>query len=142
SMTKAGAGTWILTGANTYTGNTTVNAGSLQFGSSGAIGGTGASVTVNSGATAAAGYAIDQAFLDRIVGSSAGVIALAADSSNNLDMSAFATARLGAVGAAAYSGTLTPNGTTYRLGGGGGTLTVNSVLADSGGATGVDVGLN
>ncbi len=28
-----------------------------------------------------------------------------------------------------YSGTLTPNGTTYRLGGGGGTLTVTSLLS-------------
>lgn len=36
SLTKAGAGTWILTGTNTYTGTTTVNAGMLMYRNSGA----------------------------------------------------------------------------------------------------------
>ena len=32
SLTKAGAGTWVLTNANTYTGGTTLTAGNLQVG--------------------------------------------------------------------------------------------------------------
>ena len=37
SLTKTGAGTWILSGANTYTGNTTVSAGTLVLGSTGQL---------------------------------------------------------------------------------------------------------
>ena len=111
-----------LGGSNTYAGNTTVAAGTLVFSSSQAIGGSGASVAVNYGAMASAGYAMDQNFLSRLALSSSGVAALAANSGNALNFSGFPTLRLGAVGNATYSGTLTPSGTTYRLGGGGGAL--------------------
>ena len=37
SLTKAGAGTWILSGANTYTGNTTVSGGTLVLAPSGGL---------------------------------------------------------------------------------------------------------
>lgn len=51
AFTKAGAGTQVLTGANTYTGATTVSAGVLQIGSSGSgTTGTGA-ISVLSGGT-------------------------------------------------------------------------------------------
>ena len=50
-LIKAGAGTEILTNANTYTGGTTINAGTLQINNTSGSGtGTGA-VTVNSGGT-------------------------------------------------------------------------------------------
>jgi fibronectin-binding autotransporter adhesin len=132
SLVKAGSGLETLSGINTYSGGTTVNGGVLQFNSSAAIGGAGANVTINAGATVAAGYAIDQAFLDRIVSTSGGVVALGANSGNNLDFSAgganLTAASLGAVGAYTYSGTLTPNAYTYRLGGGGGALNVANPL--------------
>ena len=110
-LTKNGTGTVTLSATNTYGGATTVNAGVLRFDTIDSVGGAGASVTVNSTGTAAAGFAIDQTFLGRIDLASAGVIALAVDSGNALDMTGFTTARLGAVGAATLSGTLTPNGT-------------------------------
>ena len=50
-MTKAGAGTLILTGANTFTGGTSLNAGTLAIGLGGAVLPTGQNVNVNNGAT-------------------------------------------------------------------------------------------
>ena len=66
SLTKSGSGLLTLGGSNTYSGGTTINAGTLVFASSQAIGGSGANVTANYGATAAAGYPMDQNFLDRL----------------------------------------------------------------------------
>jgi autotransporter-associated beta strand protein len=51
ALTKAQAGTWILTGANTYTGATTVSGGTLGLGVGGSIGLS--AVTVASGAALA-----------------------------------------------------------------------------------------
>jgi autotransporter-associated beta strand protein len=137
-FTKAGAGTLVLAKDDLYTGATAISAGVVQFNTPGSIGGVGASVTPASGGTAAAGYAIDQGFLSRIASGSAGVVALAANSTAPLDFSAaganLTAASLGATGAFTYSGALTPNGTTYRLGGGGGTLTVSSALTGAGNA--------
>jgi len=83
AISKVGGGTVTLTAVNTYTGGTTVSAGALQFNASTAIGGTGANVKVAAGATAAAGYAINQTFLTRIDPTSAGVVALAGVASSN-----------------------------------------------------------
>lgn len=133
-VTKSGAGTLTLGGANTYRGDTTINAGILRFDSAGSIGGAGESVMVNSGAAVAAGYAIDQAFLGRIKDGSTGIVALAASSANDLDLSAagLSNVYVGAVGNVALSGALTPYGAVYRLGGAGGTLTNAGVLSGAG----------
>ena len=136
---KTGAGTVTLSGANTYTGATSVSAGFLQFNSPGAIGGTGNTVTVTSPGTLVFGPAfgtIQGTLTGRVVSSSTGVIAADNHASENLDFSGaganLTAASLGAVGSIAYTGTLTPNGTTYRLGGGGGTLTLSNANAITG----------
>jgi autotransporter-associated beta strand protein len=128
-LTKTGNGVQVLSGTNMNTGVITVSAGALQFNTPASIGGTGATVTANANAAAAAGYAIDQDFLGRIVNTSVGSAALAANSANDLNFTGYAALSLGgANGSHTYSGTLTPDGSTYRLGGGRGTLVFASPL--------------
>lgn len=50
SLTKSGAGKWILTGTNTYSGATTISGGTLQIGNGGAAGSLGTGAIVNNGA--------------------------------------------------------------------------------------------
>ena len=50
-LTKNGANTLTLTGSNTYTGPTMINAGTLQLGNSSALGSTAGGTTVAAGAT-------------------------------------------------------------------------------------------
>ena len=80
------------------------------------------------------------------------MIALGANSSNNLDFSSdvgganLSLASLGAIGSFTYSGALTPYVTagvpTYLLGGGGGTLTIGSGLPNVGSASALTITLN
>ena len=51
-------------------------------------------------------------------------------------MGSYASLSLGASGNVTYSGTLTPSGSTYNLGGGGGTLTFTPAMT---GATSLNV---
>ena len=55
AVTKVGAGIWILSGANTYTGNTVISSGSLQIGNGGTSGALASSsdISIASGATLA-----------------------------------------------------------------------------------------
>ena len=50
ALAKVGAGTLMLSGANTYSGGTTVTAGTLAVGGNGTLGGAGGNVTVVGGA--------------------------------------------------------------------------------------------
>lgn len=62
ALIKAGAGTLALSGTNTYTGATTVNAGTLLVSNNSALGTTDGTTTVNSGATLAlSGVTISEA---------------------------------------------------------------------------------
>ena len=121
-LSKSGPGTLILSGTNNYSGTTTVTTGRLQFNAITAIGGSGRSVTVDAGASVSAGFAITNAFLNRLAeNSNTSNIHMAVASSNALDLSSSTGANLpNAVlygqGNTAYTGTLTPAGNIYRLG--------------------------
>ena len=125
ALTKNGAGTTLLNGTNGYSGGTIVNNGILQFNS--AIPSSG-SIAINNNAVVAVGGnygtggAIDQALLNAVTPSSSGVVALAANSANNLDfnVTGLSNVSLGSVGNNTYSGVITPGGNGYLLGGGGG----------------------
>jgi autotransporter-associated beta strand protein/T5SS/PEP-CTERM-associated repeat protein len=143
SVVKNNTGVVLFAAPNTYTGPTTINTGGVLFAAPNTIGGTGQTVTVNANGVAGAGPGFDYTnlkgtFFNRIVPTSAGVLALTQNSAENFDFSAsglnFTGASLGA-GAGSnvtYTGTLTPNGSTYRLGGGGGTLTLPNTNAITG----------
>jgi autotransporter-associated beta strand protein len=59
-LTKTGSGTLILSGANTYSGGTAVNAGTLQLSGAGTLGSTAGALTVNGGALDLGGTAQTQ----------------------------------------------------------------------------------
>jgi autotransporter-associated beta strand protein len=75
SLTKAGAGTWVLTGANTYTGPTTVSAGTLALSGSGSFA---ASPTVTVGTAAGSTATLQVTGLTGGANFSAGAFTLAA----------------------------------------------------------------
>ncbi len=91
----------------------------------------GVDVTAPTSTAVIAGYAADQALLGQINAASTGALALGVNSSNNLDFTADPTLSLGAVGLRTYGGTITPGASGYRLGGGGGTLTLTTPLTGS-----------
>lgn len=129
-LSKTGSGTLVLSGDNSAaTGGMSLNNGITQFESTDAINGTTRNVAVNAGGVAAFGASfgtgnIQTALDERIVAASTGTIAADNYAATDFDFGTPGlTAYLGAVGNVTYTGTLTPEGTTYRLGGGGGTLT-------------------
>jgi autotransporter-associated beta strand protein len=69
----------------------------------------------------------------RINTSSAGTLALTTNTyTNNISMGNYSSLSIGANGNCDFSGTMSTNGSAYRLGGGGGTLTVSTQNALSG----------
>ena len=132
---KTGPSTWTLSGTPGTATPWTINGGILQINAAASVGSGFNDVTVNRGGVLATGFAVDQSFIDlHLNPSSAGVLALAVNNANPLDFGSTGPSNLslGAVGNVTYSGTLGPaNDGAYRLGGGGGTLTVTSLLSGS-----------
>lgn len=151
-LTKSGPGSLTLSGtSNQFTGGVWINGGTLKFSALESIPATG-DIRLGQGTTASFGHVFDQAFLASRVPAigQAATIALGIDNNSNLDFSAsglnYSSISLGSTGVFTYGGSLTPFGNTYRLGGGGGTITVatplsgeNSLIAGGGGSGGVVV---
>lgn len=137
SIVQSGSGTLVLTNRAPTFSAAVANAGLLRFTDALAIPGAGASVTINSGGAVAVdgayGTVNDWLNSGRIATSSAGSLALTGNSNETIDLTTvggglYDKLFLGATGAFTYSGTLTPVGGVYRLGGGGGTLTYPSPI--------------
>ena len=90
-------------------------------------------ITINSGGALNVGgdHATVAAWLatGMIVNTSTGALALTDDSDEDISMAGYDSLSLGAAGNYEYTGALTPVNNTYRLGGGGGTLTIPNALS-------------
>lgn len=167
---KVGPGMLVLSGDNSYTGATSVvqgtlslsgnnvaavggmalNGGLTHFESPAAMNGTGENITLNAGATVLFGTSFGAgnlpSALDRIVTTSTGVIAADnyAGTAFDFNTPGLTGTYLGATGSVTYTGTLTPNSGNYRLGGGGGTLTltVPNMVSGSGSTLAIGGNLN
>jgi fibronectin-binding autotransporter adhesin len=131
-LARTGLGTLVLSGDNSAaTGGMALNSGITRFETAGAINGTARNLTIHSSGIMAFGAsfgsaAIQTALNERVVASSAGAIVVDNHASANFNFAAadLTAAYLAALTDTTYTGLLTPNGNTYRLGGAGGKLTV------------------
>jgi fibronectin-binding autotransporter adhesin len=121
SLTKAGGGTLILSGTNSYRGDTTISAGTLQTGSSTALAPYAAVVLANT-----AGATLDLAGFDNTVGSLTGGGATGGNvvlGSGTLTIGSDNQTR------AAYAGVISGAGSIRKIGSGTLTLTAGNTLA-------------
>ena len=117
TLTKSGAGTAILTGANSYTGATTVSAGTLQVGGGGTSGSLGTGAVVNH-----AGLAFNR--------SDALTVGNAISGTGSVTQSGTGTVTL--TGASTYSGTTIIAAGTLALGGSGSLVGTPTIQVASG----------
>lgn len=142
-LSKSGAGTLVLSGDNSgVTGGMVLAGGATVFESPASIAGSSRNAAIGTTGTAAFGPGFSSgdlatALANRITADSTGTIAVDHHAATDFDFNTLGltAAYLGAVANQTYTGTLTPNGTTYRLGGGGGTLslpTANALTGNNG----------
>jgi fibronectin-binding autotransporter adhesin len=129
ALVQTGTGTLIVTGNNSYSGGTRVNAGNVAFSSANSIPGSGKITISGPGAVNVSGaFSTVSGWLNsnEISTASNGALALAlvGTSNESINIGNYSQLSLGAASpGTTYSGVLTPAGSTYYLGGGGGTLT-------------------
>jgi autotransporter-associated beta strand protein len=137
-LTKAGAGSLILAGDNSFTGGTQINAGTVQLGNGGTAGSIAGGVTIGSGATLAVNRSDALTLAGNLTGagslSKAGAGTLTLSGSNDHAGGTTVTAGAVAVDGVARlgSGGLTLNGGRLNYTGGVGTLASGSIGASGG----------
>ncbi len=133
SLTKTTTGILYLTGANTYYGSTTVTAGALLYGSMSSV----STVAQNNSITVSTSGAVGlesgglPSLLPYLTSASNGTLVVTPATSADAVNLAANSLSLGALDSETYTGVLTPSGTNYRLGGGGGSLTFAPSLTGS-----------
>ena len=124
TLTKAGTGTLILSGANTYTGATAISAGTLQLGATNTVP-SGSAVTVSGGAT------FDLHGFSDAIGSLAGAGTVTSGAAGAVTLTAGANN-----GSTTFSGIIqNGSGTVALTKGGTGTMTLSSANTYSGATT-------
>jgi len=143
SLTKAGAGTLVLTNANTYSGGTVLGAGVLQMGNASALGSSGnidfegGTLTYGSGITADLSARIKNSASAIAIDSGANFVtfASAVDSSNLGGLSKSGSGTLSLNATNAFAGDITISAGTLQIGGAGrlgSAGTNNAAIANSG----------
>jgi fibronectin-binding autotransporter adhesin len=138
--TSLQSGNIVLSGNNILaTGATSISSGVLRVDAPSAIPGTTRNTTINSSGAIFFGPSfgsgnIQTALNNRIVTTSAGTIAADNYAATNFDFNAasLTAAYFGSLSIVNYTGTLTPNGSNYRLSGDGGVLTMANANALTG----------
>jgi autotransporter-associated beta strand protein len=110
SLTKNGAGTWVLTGTNSHSGVTTIGSGTLQIGAGGATGSPGTGNILNNGSLA---FNVSSTLT---VGTITGSGSVTNDGSGTIILP----------GNNAYQGGTTINAGTLQIGNGGATGTIDA----------------
>ena len=142
ALTKSGVGYATLTGTNSFSG-AAITGGGLQLNSAAALTVPGRTIVATGSSAFSYNYStpLQPLLICQVDGLSTGSLALSSlnNAAENLDFSAASGANqtgliLGALtgNSISYTGTITPNAGIYRLGGGGGTLTLPNTNALTG----------
>ena len=125
---SAGTGLMVLSGTkDSYSGGTNISGGLLQFASTASVPTTGQiTINPNGGLLVSGAYSTVAGWIGaaKINTASTGAIVLTATGTDSeaVNMTGYAGLSLGTTGTLTYSGSYTAVGSTYNLGGGGGTL--------------------